>query len=82
MARRWRDVRRWHGAHWTRSIPIPLSSHTIHLVEIDPATKTLRTQEHGGLVRVCNHTLRVEPVSARACRYSDTVELDAGTFLH
>lgn len=58
---------------------IPLSRHTIHLVEIDQVTRTLRSQEHGGLLRVWNHTLHVEPVSERTCRYSDTVDIEAGT---
>lgn len=58
---------------------IPLSRHTIHLVEIDPTTKTLRTHEHGGLLRSWNHALHVEPISTQACRYSDTVDIDAGT---
>lgn len=57
---------------------IPLSRHTIHLVEIDRVTRSLRTREHGGLLRTWNHTLHVEPVSDRACRYSDTVDIDAG----
>lgn len=57
---------------------IPLMRYTIHLVEIDPATKTLRSQEHGGMLRSWNHTLHVEAVSTRTCRYSDTVDIDAG----
>lgn len=57
---------------------IPLSRHTIHLVEINPDTKTLRSHEHGGMLRSWNHALRVEAVSPRACRYSDIVEIDAG----
>ncbi len=57
---------------------IPLSRHTIHVVELDDATRTLRTREYGGLLKEWNHTLHVEPAGPGHCRYSDTVELDAG----
>ncbi|SDW79219.1 hypothetical protein SAMN05421504_1011518 [Amycolatopsis xylanica] len=57
---------------------IPLSRHTIHLVEVDEATRTLRSRERGGVLKAWNHTLHVEPVDEQRCRYSDTVEIDAG----
>jgi hypothetical protein len=34
----------------------------------------------GGVLRVWNHTLHVEPLTGRSCRYSDTVEIEAGLF--
>lgn len=57
---------------------IPLSHHTIHLAAVDEASRTLVSQEHGGILRVWHHTLHVEPVAERRCRYRDTVEIDAG----
>lgn len=57
---------------------IPLSRHTIHVVEVDPSTRTLRSREHGGFLRAWNHTLHVEPTGDGTCRYSDTVDIDAG----
>ena len=57
---------------------IPFSHHTIHLVEIDPDSRTLRSEEHGGMLRAWNHTLHVEPLGETTCRYSDTVDIDAG----
>lgn len=57
---------------------IPLWRHTIQLVDVDAATRTLRSREHGGIVKRWNHTLHVEPVDEERCRYSDTVEIDAG----
>jgi hypothetical protein len=57
---------------------IPLSHHTIHLVEVDPTSRTLRSEEHGGMLRTWNHTLHVKPIGEATCRYSDTVEIDAG----
>lgn len=57
---------------------VPLSRHTIHVVEVDRATRTVRSHEHGGFLRAWNHTLHVEPTGEKTCRYSDTVEVDAG----
>lgn len=59
---------------------IPLHRHHITLVDLDPETRTMRSRERGGLVREWNHTLHVEPVCEHRCRYSDTVEIDAGPF--
>ena len=57
---------------------IPLHRHTIEVVDVDAATRTVRTHEHGGVLRRWDHTLHVEPVSAGACRYRDTVTIEAG----
>jgi hypothetical protein len=37
-----------------------------------------RTNEHGFVLRAWNHTLDVEPTGDDHCRYSDTVDIDAG----
>ena len=57
---------------------IPLWRHTIGVVEVDQTTRTLRSHEQGGILRAWNHTLHVEPVNGQHCRYSDTVDIDAG----
>jgi hypothetical protein len=57
---------------------IPLSRHTIHLVDVDEESRSLRSREHGGILRAWNHTLHVEPLGTQRSRYSDTVEIDAG----
>ncbi|OMC07985.1 MULTISPECIES: hypothetical protein [unclassified Mycobacterium] len=57
---------------------IPAYRHTIEIVEVDPARRTVRTHENGGLLKAWNHTLHVEPIDARSSRYSDTVDVDAG----
>lgn len=50
-----------------------------HRLRVVAATATeLRTRERGGPVRAWNHTLTFEPTGERSCRYTDTVELDAG----
>src|SRR5437773_138227 len=40
---------------------IPMYRHTINLVAVDPATRTMRSDEHGGMIRSWRHTLHVEP---------------------
>lgn len=57
---------------------VPLSRHHIHLVELDGSTRTMRTEEHGGLLRRWDHTLHVEPLDERRSRYVDVVVMDAG----
>lgn len=57
---------------------IPLWRHTLHLVELDDTTRTMRSREHGGAIRTWNHTLHAEPLGPDRCRYSDTIEIDAG----
>ncbi|CRZ19111.1 hypothetical protein [Mycolicibacterium neworleansense] len=57
---------------------IPAYRHTIEVLDVDGATRTIRTHEYGGVLRSWDHTLHVEPVTDRSCRYSDTVEIDAG----
>ncbi|WP_109523537.1 MULTISPECIES: hypothetical protein [Nocardia] len=57
---------------------IPAYRHTIGIVDIDDATTTIRTNEHGGIIRTWNHTLHVERLGPDLCRYTDTVEIDAG----
>ena len=58
---------------------IPLWRHNIH-VRVDAADRSLHSTEHGGVFKVWNHTLHVEPAGEQRCRYSDTVEFDAGRF--
>ena len=57
---------------------IPANSHTIKLIEIDDATRTARTNEHGGALKTWNHTIHVEPLTESTCRYYDSIDLDAG----
>jgi hypothetical protein len=57
---------------------IPAYRHTIEVVAVDPTSKTVRTHEHGGILKAWDHTLHVEPIDERSCRYSDTVDIDAG----
>ncbi len=72
-----REGERGSGWLWVLHV-LPAYRHTIEVVEVDPATRTVRTREHGGVLRQWNHTLHVEPAGECRCRYSDVVDIDAG----
>ena len=52
--------------------------HTIRVVEADEAGGSIRTEEGGGVVRRWTHTIGVQPLATRRCRYTDTIDIDAG----
>lgn len=57
---------------------VPVHRHTIEVLEVDPGSRTIRTHEHGGVLRRWDHVLHAEPIGEGRCRYSDTVTIDAG----
>lgn len=57
---------------------LPLHRHGIEVAELNENTMTIRSREHGGILRRWDHTLHVEPAGPQRCRYRDTVEVDAG----
>lgn len=57
---------------------LPMSRHSIEIVEADPAGGWARTREHSATMKVWNHELSVEPLGDSACRYTDEIEMDAG----
>lgn len=67
------------GAGWLLAFHLlPVHRHTIEVVDVDHSTRTIRTHEHGGVLRRWDHDLHAEPVDASRCRYRDTVTIDAG----
>jgi hypothetical protein len=74
------------GSGWLFAFHVvPAYRHTIEVVEVDEETRTLRTHEHGGVLRRWDHVLHAEPVSEDdsggaepRCQYRDTVTIDAG----
>lgn len=56
----------------------PSSPHEVQVVRVDEAQGEIETKESGGLARVWNHRMRVEPVSGVASRYTDCIEVQAG----
>lgn len=57
---------------------LPFSRHHLHIASIDDSTRTLRSQEYGGLITTWNHDIEVTPFGAATCRYRDRIEIDAG----
>lgn len=67
------------GTGWLMAFHlIPAYRHTMEILEKDETSKTVRTHEYGGITKAWEHTLHVEPVDEYSCRYSDTVDIDAG----
>lgn len=68
-----------HGTGWLFAFhAIPAYRHTIEIMEVDTPTRTIRSHEYGGVLRSWNHTLRAEPIDENTCKYSDSVDIDAG----
>lgn len=67
------------GRGWVFAFHVlPAYRHTIEVLEIDDATRTIRTHESGGVLQRWDHTLHVDEIDGRRCRYSDTIVIDAG----
>lgn len=57
---------------------LPGFVHTFKILSVDDAAREINTKEHGGLIRIWNHTMKIEPVSDLCCQYTDRIEIDAG----
>lgn len=67
------------GTGWLFAFHVfPAYRHTLEIRSVDQQNRTIVTHEYGGVLRAWDHTLHVEPVGPRSCRYSDTVDIDAG----
>jgi hypothetical protein len=69
------------GSGWLLAFHVvPAYRHTIEVVAVDEEERTIRTHEHGGVLRRWDHVLHTEPLGGdeARCRYSDTVTIDAG----
>jgi hypothetical protein len=47
---------------------VPAYRHTIEVIDVDEPTQTIRTHEHGGVLRAWNHTLKVLPIDEAPLR--------------
>lgn len=56
----------------------PSSPHNVQVVRVDEGHGEIETEESGGLVRVWNNRMHVEPVSEAGCRYTDRIQVQAG----
>lgn len=57
---------------------LPVSRHHLRFAEIDDASRTLRSNEHGGILRRWDHDIDVTPIDEDHCLYRDRIELEAG----
>jgi hypothetical protein len=66
------------GTGWVRLFHlVPLARWSIDVRTVNAVTKTISTEERGGVFRWWAHTLHAEPAGDGSCRYSDVVELNA-----
>ena len=68
------DVRLWFFG------VLPAWRHHLAIRSMDHQQRELLSNEQGGLVRVWNHLIRVEPLKAGRCHYTDDLEIKAGLF--
>jgi hypothetical protein len=57
---------------------VPLGTRTLTFERIDDQRREIQTHEYDALVRRWDHLIRVAPIAPGECRYSDTIEIEAG----
>jgi hypothetical protein len=57
---------------------VPLGKHFIRIVEINPEQKTIISNEHGSLIKVWNHIIKLVPIDDQSILYTDEIEIQAG----
>ena len=56
----------------------PVSSHSVHVIRVDPVAREIQTEESGQLVTSWNHQMIVETFPRNQSRYTDSIHLNAG----
>ncbi len=51
--------------------------HRLEVTQVDENRKQITSHECGGMIRVWNHTIQIEP-SSEGCNYCDELEIEAG----
>ena len=54
-------------------------SHELRMIRFDENEREILSHEQGGPVQIWNHRITVEPLSEKRCRYTDELEVQAGT---
>lgn len=57
---------------------IPFSRHHLHVASISEDSRTLTSQERGGVVRKWNHDIVVTSINEGQCKYLDRIDISAG----
>jgi len=73
----WRVGDEARGRLWFFHV-IPGWEHRIRPVAVDESRRELLTNEQGGIVKVWNHRLWVEPLPGGRSRYTDEIAIEAG----
>jgi hypothetical protein len=58
---------------------LPAWEHEIRIVRLDGVAREIYTNERGGPIRTWNHLIKIEPTSAERCRYTDQINISAGS---
>lgn len=58
----------------------PMGKWTMKVARLDSENYILESEEHGGVVRSYRHRLEVVSTGQDTCRYTDTLDVDAGLF--
>lgn len=67
------------GTGWLFAFHVfPAYRHTLEILSVDADNRTITTHEFGGVLKSWDHTLHVEPVQENRCRYTDSIDIDAG----
>jgi hypothetical protein len=57
---------------------LPAWKHHLRIALVDPARRTIASEEFGGPVTTWDHQIAIEPIGATRCRYSDSIDIRAG----
>lgn len=58
---------------------IPVGKHTINVIKMNKVSREIYTEEYNKTVVIWNHYIKMEEVSPNVTRYTDTVDLYAGS---
>lgn len=58
---------------------IPVGKHTINVIKMDKVSREIDTEEYNKTVIIWNHYIKMEEVNPNVTRYTDTVDLFAGS---
>lgn len=58
---------------------IPVGKHTINVIKMNKVSREIYTEEYNKTVVIWNHYIKMEEVNPNVTRYTDTVDLYAGS---
>ncbi len=57
---------------------LPSTPHEVEVVMVDESSMQIETRERSGFVEDWEHCMRVDPIRSDRCRYTDSIEINAG----